>query len=84
MKHQGFDCSSPGFASSVLQDSASLEGALDSKIVAATIRKLAKLSSEAGRLGKFENCWRLPNCVNIAFVWKLNKIKKYFILNILF
>ena len=32
-----------------------MEGALDSKIVAATVRKIAKLSSETGGSGKFEN-----------------------------
>ena len=32
-----------------------MEGALESKIVAATVRKIAKLSSEVGGSGKFEN-----------------------------
>ena len=35
-------------------------GALDFKIVAATGRNIAKLSSEAGGSEKFENSWRLP------------------------
>ena len=59
-EHQGCDGSSPHSASSVLQDSAPVEGALDSKIVAATVRKIAKLSSEIGGSGRFENSWRLP------------------------
>ena len=63
MQHQGRDCSSPHSASSVLQNSASVEGALYSKIVAATVRKIAKLSSEAGQSGKFENSWRLPYAI---------------------
>ena len=42
------------FFSSVLQDSASVKGALDSKIVAATVRKIAKLSSEAGGSGNLK------------------------------
>ena len=41
----------------------SVEGALDSKIVAATIRKITKLSSEAGGSEKFENSWRLPYAI---------------------
>ena len=40
-----------------------MEGALDSKIVAATVRKIAKLSSEAGGSGKFENSLRLPYAI---------------------
>ena len=40
-----------------------MEGALDSKIVAATVRKIVKLSSEAGGSGKFKNSWRLPYAI---------------------
>ena len=36
-----------------------MEGALDSQIVAATVRKLAKLSSEAKESEKSENRWKL-------------------------
>ena len=60
---RGSDGSSPSSAFSVLQDSASVEGALDSKIVAAIVRKIAKLSSEAGGSGKFENSGRLPYAI---------------------
>ena len=50
-------------ASSVLQDSASVEGALDSEIVSATVRMVAKLSLEAGGSGKFENSWKPPYAI---------------------
>ena len=40
-----------------------MEGSLDSKIVAATVRKIAKLSSEAGGSGKFESSGRLPYAI---------------------
>ena len=47
----------------ILQDSSSVDGALDSKIAAATVRKIAKLSSEAGGSEKFESSGRLPYAI---------------------
>ena len=43
-----------------------MEGVLDYKIVAATVRKVAMLSSEAEGSGKFENSWRLPYAIIIT------------------
>ena len=43
-----------------------MKGTLDSKIVAATVRKIAKLFSEAGGSGKFENNWRLPYAIVVT------------------
>ena len=62
---KGSDCYSCS-AFSILQDSASVEEALDSEIVAATVRKIAKLSLEAGRSEKFENSLELPHAIVVT------------------
>ena len=63
MEHEGNDCSSSRYVPSVLQDSAFMDVALDSETAAATVRKVAKLSSEAGGSGKCENCLKLPHAI---------------------
>ena len=50
----------------MLQDSASVEGALDSEIVAEIARKIAKLSLEAGGSRKFHIIWKFPDSINAS------------------